>query len=102
MKKIFIVAGELSGDKTAAWYVNRLKQSDVYYEAVGGDYLQQAGAHIFERFEKLNVVGIVEIVRHVRRLLAFLRKIVDHVVEQQFDEVVLVDFPGFNLRLAKN
>lgn len=101
MKKIFIVAGELSGDKTAAWYVNRLKQSDVYYEAVGGDYLQQAGAHIFERFEKLNVVGIVEIVRHVRRLLAFLKKIVDHVVEQQFDEVVLVDFPGFNLRLAK-
>ncbi|MBY0353775.1 lipid-A-disaccharide synthase [Candidatus Babeliales bacterium] len=101
MKKIFIVAGELSGDKTGAWYVNRLSERDVYLEAVGGNYLQQAGAHLYERFEALNVVGIVEIVRHLRRLLSFLKKLANHIIEQNFDEVVLVDFPGFNLRLAQ-
>lgn len=103
MKKVFIVAGELSGDRLGAWYVRRLQQqgNNVTVEAVGGDHLKQAGACLYETIDKLNVVGIVEIISHIPRLWRFLSRLVDHIVASQVDEVVLVDFPGFNLRLAK-
>lgn len=102
MKKIFIVAGELSGDKLGGWYAQRLlKAGDVELHAVGGDFLKQAGATIYERFEKLNIVGLVEIIKHLRSILSFMTKLADHIVTNNFDEVVVIDFPGFNLRLIK-
>lgn len=100
-KKVFIVTGELSGDKTAAWFVKKESNSNVYYQSVGGDSLAACGVDLFQRFEKLNVVGIIEIVRHLPFILKFMRQLVDHIKSNGFDEVVLVDFPGFNLRLAK-
>ena len=55
MKKIFVVAGELSGDKLGAWYVERLRkeQKGLSVHAVGGSFLEGAGATLYERFEKL-------------------------------------------------
>jgi lipid-A-disaccharide synthase len=102
-KKVFIVAGELSGDKTAAWYVKKVmvQKPNIYFEAVGGNFLESCGVKIYERFEKLNVVGIFEIIHHLPHILRFMRRIVEHVKSNKFDEVVLVDFPGFNLRVAK-
>jgi lipid-A-disaccharide synthase len=103
MKKIFIVTGEVSGDRIAAWYVNKLKQTtnDVSICAVGGNFLQAAGAKLYERFDTLNVVGLVEIARKLPFILRFMRQLCDHIIEQQFDEVIVVDFPGFNLRLIQ-
>ena len=112
MKKIFIVAGELSGDQVGAWYIkkqydkmfNKMCGASVeqaYVEAVGGDLLQQAGAVLYQRFELLNVVGIVEIVPRIPFILRFLKKLAQHILDNNFDEVILVDFPGFNVRLAK-
>jgi lipid-A-disaccharide synthase len=103
MKKIFIVAGEVSGDRLAAWYVHKLREQnpDVHIQAVGGSCLQEAGVNLFEHITALNVIGIVEIVRRLPYLLRFMRRLVDYIVEQTFDEVVVVDFPGFNLRLIK-
>lgn len=103
MNKIFIVAGELSGDKVAAWYVNHLKQThpNIHVDAVGGNYLEAAGAQIYERFESLNVVGVFEILKHLRSLNAFMKKLVAHICANDYDAVVVVDFPGFNLRLIK-
>lgn len=102
-KKVFIVTGELSGDKNAAWFVKRNagQNKDVYFEAVGGDALAACGVKLYERFEKLNVVGIVEILRHLVHILLFMHKLINYIKLNGFDEVVLVDFPGFNLRLAK-
>ncbi len=103
MKKIFFVTGELSGDRLAAWYLQRLQQqeSDLYVEAIGGDFLLNHGAKIYKRFEELNVVGIVEILKHIVRLLSLMRALCVYITQQGFDEVVVVDFPGFNLRLIK-
>ncbi len=102
MKKIFVVAGELSGDRTAAWYINKIKpeHGTIHFEGVGGDFLASTGAVLFERFEQLNVTGLFEIITQLPRLLRIMNNIVNRVIEQQFDEVILVDFPGFNLRLA--
>lgn len=113
MKKIFIVTGELSGDITAAWYVKRLQaevrddsqgdcaNSEVQIHAVGGDNLQALGVTIFRRFEDLNVVGVFEILRHLPKILHILNELIEYIRSNGFDEVILVDFPGFNLRLAK-
>ncbi len=103
MKKIFIVTGELSGDRTAAWYLEKLKkiEPDIYCMAVGGDHLANAGAEIFARFEQLNITGAVELIKHIPRMLRFLNALAHYIKGQQCDEVILVDFPGFNLRLAK-
>lgn len=103
MKKIFVVAGELSGDKLGAWYIKKLqnKGGEVKIQAVGGSFLKAAGAELYERFEILNIVGLVEIIKKIRFVLQFLQKLVTHIISENFDEVVVVDFPGFNLRLIK-
>ncbi len=103
LKNIFIVTGELSGDCTAAWYVKKLQQQgpDSKFCAVGGDNLKTLGVTLYKRFEKLNVVGIVEIVKHLPVILGFLNELTKYILDNKFDEVILVDFPGFNLRLAK-
>jgi len=102
MKKIFFVAGELSGDIAGGWYVRKVLQNQGHeLEGIGGDHLAHAGVKIYERFENLNVVGVVEIVQHIPRLLTLMRKLVAHIINNDFNHVVLIDFPGFNLLLAK-
>lgn len=103
MKKIFIITGELSGDRLGAWYIKYLNQqnSDIEIHAVGGNFLQEAGAKIYERFENLNVVGLVEILKKLPFIFKFLKQLSYYIIQNHVDQVVLVDFPGFNLRLAK-
>lgn len=103
MKKIFIVTGELSGDRLAAWYLARLKkqESNLEVQAIGGNFLQAEGAVLYKRFESLNLTGIVEIIAHLPEVLRIMRELVDYIAQNGFDEVLVVDFPGFNLRLIR-
>lgn len=103
-KKIFIVTGELSGDRLAAWYVQKRfasAEERAGLLAIGGDYLRDVGVALFDRFEKYNVVGIVEIIKHLSHLLKSIRSLGRYILDNNFEEVVLVDFPGFNMRLAR-
>lgn len=102
MKKIFIVAGELSGDQTGAWYLNKLKRDySIDSVAIGGEFLKNSGAKIYENISEFNITGIVETLSKVPFLFKHLKRVSNYIVSQGFEEVVLVDFPGFNLRLAK-
>lgn len=102
MKKIFIVAGELSGDMTAGWYLKKIKETEnIQAYAVGGQYLEQAGAIIYDNFNKLNIVGVIEILGKLKFIFSYLNKLTNYILDNNFDEVILVDFPGFNLILAK-
>ncbi len=103
MKKLFIVAGEASGDRLGAWYLTRLKKDnpEIICEAVGGDLLAKGGAKLFETIDNLSLTGIVEIIKHLPSVQRLLKRLVAHIVEGKFEEVVLVDFPGFNLVLAR-
>lgn len=102
MKKIFFVAGELSGDKIAQWYCHKKFSGKSYtIEAVGGEGLEQAGATLYVHYATLNLTGIVEIIKKLPFIFSFLHSLVKHIVRGKFDEVVLVDFPGFNLMLAR-
>ncbi len=102
MEKIFIVSGELSGDQAGAWYLNKIKENvEIDCQAVGGTFLKSAGAKIYENIEKLNITGVVEVLWKLRFIFSFLNKLSTHIIDNKFDKVVLVDFPGFNLMLAK-
>jgi lipid-A-disaccharide synthase len=103
MKKIFVVTGELSGDRLAAWYIQKRRQQEqnLIVHAVGGDALHASGALLYQRFETLNVVGVLEIIAHLPTIFRMLADLAHHIVSHEYDEVVVVDFPGFNLRLIK-
>lgn len=103
MKKIFIVCGEVSGDRLGAWYLNNIlkKNKAVTCFAVGGSYLEREGAILYENISKLSLVGIFEILPKLPWLISFISKLAKHIVSLDLDEVVLVDFPAFNLWLLK-
>lgn len=102
MNSLFIMTGEHSGDNIAAWYLNQIDRTQyTRIEAVGGESLKNAGIKLFDRIENYSFVGLVEIIRHLPFIFRSLSRITRYIVEEQFDTVVLVDFPGFNLRLLK-
>lgn len=102
-KRVFIVCGEVSGDRLGAWYLKQILEtkSEVEAFALGGSYLEAAGANLYDHISKLSLVGIFEILPKIPMLLSFISKLANHIVSLDLDEVVLVDFPAFNLRLLK-
>lgn len=101
--RIFISAGEPSGDLHGAGVVRalRARYPDATLEALGGPLMEQAGATVRYRMEGLAAFGLVEVVTKIRahyRLLKVLQK--DFQVGR-YDLVILVDYPGFHLRVAE-
>lgn len=102
MKKIFIVTGEHSGDLHASFIVRELKKliPDIKIEAIGGKSLENEGIKLFSDHSKMAVVGldaIKSIFNHIKlgqRLINYLT------LEYQPDLVLLIDYGGFNLRIA--
>lgn len=102
-RSLFILAGEVSGDMLAAWYVKnycRDKSID-RIEGIGGKALEEAGVLLYEKSSRLNVTGIVEILRHIPRLLRMIYCLIRYLQQNNFTELIVVDFPGFNLALIK-
>ena len=102
MKKLFIITGELSGDLHAATVVQELRKTmpEVEIEGIGGKHMEEAGVKIFRNHEKMGVVGITPkaLFDHVK----LAKDIVDYLNNSyKPDLVLLVDYGGFNLRIAK-
>src|SRR5205085_1530027 len=101
--KLAIVAGEVSGDLHAAEVVRELKALDPGLETfgIGGDLLGREGMRLLHHAEEMGIVGLFNVLRQYSKF----RKIFDDVVEalavEKPDGVMLVDYPGFNLRLAR-
>ncbi|MCX7116286.1 MAG: lipid-A-disaccharide synthase [Gammaproteobacteria bacterium] len=104
VKRLVIVAGEASGDQHAAKMLNelRLRYPDNYeVAAIGGNYLAQAGAFLIHDLAQYGVTGITEVLRHAFQIRQAFKKIKAYLTEHPPDLLILVDYPGFNLRLAK-
>ena len=102
-KKIFIVAGESSGDQHAAKYVNAHKQLDPNAEfyGIGQQELRTSGVNIIFDSEDIAVVGIVEVISKYKNIRNALHKSYRFILENKPDLVVLVDYVEFNLKIAK-
>ncbi|MDP3561182.1 MAG: lipid-A-disaccharide synthase [Legionellaceae bacterium] len=102
-KRIVIVAGEESGDVHAAAFIRELKQrnSNINFSGIGGQHMKDAGADIICNLACFGTTGISEVIRNARVLYRAFQDIKVHLEKQKPDLLILVDFPGFNLRLAK-
>jgi len=102
-KKIFISAGELSGDIHAGRLVKELlvKDESLGIFANGGDNMLNAGAELLYHINDISFMGFAEVVKHLPLIKKIFDDTINLILENQIDLVVLVDYPGFNLRLAK-
>ena len=102
-KKIFIIAGESSGDQHAANYVREHKKinPNIKFSAIGQDELKKEGVDIVYDSELISVVGIIEVIAKYRKIKNALNIAYKHILDNQPNLVVLVDYVEFNLKIAK-
>lgn len=100
-KKIFMISGELSGDMHGASLIRELKKKDPEIEiyGMGGSFMLEAGLIGLDSSE-IAVVGLVEVAKKLPRIIKAFRKLKKWYMEEDFDGLVLIDYPDFNLRFA--
>ena len=102
-KHIVIVAGEASGDMHAAHLIEAIRRLDpqITFSGLGGQKMKENGVEIYSDLTKIAVVGFGEVLKHYGEFKAVFQLIVKKINEIRPLAVILVDYPGFNLRLAK-
>jgi lipid-A-disaccharide synthase len=102
-KKILLVAGEVSGDLHGAHLVEAIHHIDpgVQFFGVGGERLTKVGMKLLYPSQSLSVVGITEVLFKMGSILKAFRILKESLEREGPDLVILIDFPDFNLRLAK-
>ena len=102
-KRIVIVAGEASGDMRAAGLVKAIQAAcpGVQLTGVGGKHMAEAGVKLLADIDQLGVVGIWEVIKHLPVIKKVFDLVIGHASKEKPDAAILVDYPGFNLRLAK-
>jgi lipid-A-disaccharide synthase len=101
-KSILVVAGEVSGDLHAAKVVQAVKgrSPETAFWGIGGDYLQAEGVELLQHTDQMSVMGIAEVLKHYRFFKGVMKQVLAEVDQRKPDAALLVDYPGFNLRLA--
>lgn len=100
---LLIVCGEPSGDLNAAALAKNLFSLNpgIKISAVGGSHLAQAGANIFADIKGLAAIGLFDVLKKLPKFFSLKKLILKKVEAEKPDAIILVDFSGFNLRLAK-
>lgn len=101
--RIFLSAGEASGDLHGSRLVSAIKGLDpkARITCLGGALLRKAGAEVVVDNRDLAVVGGSEVLAHLRAIHGAFQKIKSHLKEEPPDVAVLIDFPDFNFLLAR-
>jgi len=101
--RLFVAAGEVSGDLHAGALVEALRErvGNLEVRGLGGEALERAGAVLLERVENLSVLGFAEVARRLPFFLQLMRRVRKEILAWQPDLFLPVDYPGFNLRLAR-
>ncbi len=101
--RIMIIAGEASGEMHGAGVVAALKdrrpEIDVF--GIGGDRMERAGCALIYHIERFSVMGITEVLRHLPFIRRVLRRLDGLLESRRPDLLILIDYPDFNLRLAR-
>lgn len=101
--KYYIIAGEASGDLHGSNLIRCLQQLDpaAAVRCWGGDKMAATGAHLVKHYRDLAFMGFVEVLTHLRTIFKNLAFCKEDILSFQPDVLVLIDYPGFNLRIAK-
>lgn len=102
-KKIYLVAGEPSGDLAASRLAREIKKIDpeIALMGIGGAKMASEGIPLLYRTDELAIIGLSDIFKHLKKIKEMFASFVAKVEEEKPDLVILIDYPGFNLRLAK-
>lgn len=101
--KYYIIAGERSGDLHASNLIKqlRLKDPDAQIRGWGGEMMQEAGMELVHHYQEMAFMGFAEVFSNLRKILGFLKECKADIKQYQPDVVILVDYAGFNLRIAR-
>lgn len=101
--KYYIVAGEASGDLHGSNLIRQLKQMDPHADVRcwGGDKMQAAGGHVVRHYKDLAFMGFAEVLMNLRTIFRNMDWCKQDILQYQPDVLILIDYPGFNMRIAK-
>ena len=103
MMQFLLSAGEASGDFYGAELIRALRHrvAEAQFFGLGGDTMRSAGCEIVVRAADVSVVGLVEVLTHLRGIRAEFKRLLHEADARKPDAAILIDFPDFNLRLAR-
>jgi lipid-A-disaccharide synthase len=101
--KYFIITGERSGDLHGSNLIKAIKRADnqAVIEAWGGDYMQESGAKITKHYRELAFMGFWEVLKNLFKILGFMSECKQTIRDFKPDAIILIDYAGFNMRIAK-
>jgi lipid-A-disaccharide synthase len=101
--RYYFIAGEASGDLHGSNLIKELKKLDhsATIRCWGGDLMQQAGGELVKHYRDLAFMGFIEVIRNLGTIMANLRFCKEDILQFKPDTLVLIDYPGFNLRIAE-
>lgn len=102
-RKIYIIAGEASGDLHGGHLSVELKKihPDIQLRGWGGNHMESAGTIIDVRYEKVNFMGFTEVFKNLTLIFKLFKDTKKNILAFNPDALILIDYPGFNLRMAK-
>lgn len=101
--KYYLIVGEASGDLHASHLMAALKEEDPQadFRFFGGDLMAAVGGTMVKHYKELAYMGFIPVLLHLRTIFANMRYCKEDIVSWNPDVVILVDYPGFNLNIAK-
>jgi lipid-A-disaccharide synthase len=101
--RYYIIAGEASGDLVGSRLIKAIHSQDTSAEVRcwGGDKMQAAGANLVKHYRELAFMGFVEVITHLRAILRNIDFCKKDILAYKPDVLVLIDYPGFNMRIAE-
>ena len=98
-----IITGEVSGDLIGASLIGKLKNKnpDLHITGIGGDKMKSAGMDLIFHSDQMAFLGFVEVVRHLPFIHHVQKKLIEIIKQEKISFVVLIDYPGFNLSIAR-
>src|SRR3954470_2873829 len=101
--RYYLIAGEASGDLHGSNLIKAIHEQDADADVRcwGGDKMEAAGATLVKHYRDLAFMGFVEVISHLRTIFRNIDYCKKDILAYKPDVVVLIDYPGFNLRIAK-
>lgn len=101
--KYYLIVGEASGDLHASHLMAALKEEDpeAEFRFFGGDLMAAVGGTMVKHYKELAYMGFIPVLLHLRTIFANMKRCKEDVLAWQPDVLILVDYPGFNLNIAK-
>lgn len=102
--KYFILAGEPSGDLHGARLMRAVLsiQPEASFFGHGGNDMINQGLKVIQHVDSLSIMGFTEVIKHLPRMLKIMGETIQSIEIEKPNRIILIDYPGFNLRLAKN